>query len=75
MIKKIKGVLLNHYGVMGNINRNKKEHVRKNGGLYWFRYRVHSHAWRIGMNIAFLAPELLPNWGGAGMDAIELLKF
>jgi len=26
------------------------------------------------MNIAFLAPEFLPNWGGAGTYAIELVK-
>lgn len=27
------------------------------------------------MNIAFLAPEFLPNWGGAGTYAIELVKY
>ncbi len=27
------------------------------------------------MNIAFLAPEFLPNWGGAGSYAIELVKY
>lgn len=29
----------------------------------------------IGLNIAFLAPEFLPNWGGAGTYAIELVKY
>lgn len=27
------------------------------------------------MNIAFIAPEFLPNWGGAGTYAIELIKY
>ena len=27
------------------------------------------------MNIAFLAPEFLPNWGGAGTYSIELVKY
>ena len=27
------------------------------------------------MNIVFIAPELLPNWGGAGTYAIELIKY
>jgi glycosyltransferase involved in cell wall biosynthesis len=28
-----------------------------------------------GMNIAFLAPEFLPNWGGAGTYAIEMVNY
>lgn len=27
------------------------------------------------MNIAFLAPEFMPNWGGAGSYAIELVRY
>ncbi len=33
MIKKIRRVLLNYYGVMDNINRKKKERLRKK---WWF---------------------------------------